>query len=176
MSLLMTLGKFQISSMKSIAWEWNHITMGHLWKLYWRQYTAWTIQPLMTVPFETSVLSQPWQHSAWVLYWICFSFDLLLIYPVLCAASCSTGDRWVFIVPLVVSLIAWLWASWMWLVCFFSTKCLLLSYINFFRALRTEWRSLKTIGYLGKFELQSGQILVTGFPTEGFWERQLIHP
>lgn len=120
----MTLGKFQISSMKSITLEWNHITMGHLWRFYWGQCTAWVKQPLMTLPFETSVLSWPWQHSAWALYWICFSFDLLLIYLVLCAASCFTGDRWVFIVPLVVSLIAWLWASWMWLVCFFSIKCI----------------------------------------------------
>lgn len=127
MSFSGTLGKFQISSMKSITLEWNHISMGHLWRLYWGQCTAWVRQPLMTLPFETSVLSWPWQHSAWAIYWICFSFDLPLIYLVLCAASCSTGNRWVFIVPLVVPLIAWLWASWMWLVCVFSTKCLSLS-------------------------------------------------
>lgn len=80
----------------------------------------------VTFPFETSVLSWPWQHSAWVLYWICFSFDLLLIYRVLCAAFCSIGDRWMFFVSLIVSLIAWLWVCWMWSV-YFSTKCSLLS-------------------------------------------------
>ena len=74
------------------------------------------IQPLMTFPSETSMLSWPWQPSAWALYWICFFFDLLLIYLVFWAASCSTGDRWMFIVPLGVSLIAWLWASWTWSV------------------------------------------------------------
>jgi len=77
-----------------------------------RSNPAWAIQPLMTLPSETSMLSWPWQHYAWALYWICFFFDLLLIYLVFRAASCSAGDRWVFVVPLDVSLIAWLWASW----------------------------------------------------------------
>lgn len=121
-------------------------------KTLWGQNTAWAIQPLMTLPSETSMLSWPWQHSAWALYWICFFFDLLLIYLVF-YASCSNGDRWVFILPLDVSLIAWLWASWTLVSCFFSIKCHLLSPLcgqclqNF---LTTAWTCLKIIRYLWK--------------------------
>lgn len=88
--------------------RWNLITVGNLCKLYWIKCAVYPIQPSASLPFQTLVMSWPWWHSAWALYWICFSFDLLLIYLVLCAASFSIGYRWVFIVSLVVSLITWL--------------------------------------------------------------------
>lgn len=147
----MTLLKFWISSMKSITWEWNHITVGHLWRLYGGQCTAWVRQPLITLLFETSV-RLGWQHSAWALYWICFSFDLLLIYVVLCTASCSTGIdgcllcHWFYHNCLTVGLLN---VVAVFLPCKMSFA-FSISYINVSEALRTKKQSLKTVGYWGK--------------------------
>lgn len=154
----MTLEKFRVSSIKSIAWEWNHITMGHLWKLYWGWYTAWAKEPLVTLPFESLVLSWPWQHFPWALDWMCVSWSASNLPYCLCCLPLSR-NRWAFIVPLVVLLIAWLWTSWMWLVCVFS-----ILYINVYRVLRTEWRSLKTIRYLWKLSYGQDKYRWLGSP------------
>lgn len=127
--------KFQIYSMKSKACKWSGITVGHLWILLEDGAQHGQRGCLWLYYLKSRCWTGLGSIYAWVVYWKCFSFDLLLIYLVLCVASRATRDRWVFIVLPVVSLIAWLWVFWMLSVYFFSVRCFLPSQFHVFISL-----------------------------------------
>lgn len=167
MSFPMTLGKFQISSMKSITLEWNHITMGYLWRLYWgavhslgqtapHDFAIWNLGAELALAAYclSSVLNI-------LLFWSAFnlpcSLCCLLLYwesmGVYCATSCITNCLTMSLLN-VVSLF----------LLYKMSFAFSISYINVSMALRSEWWNLKTIGYLGKFSYSQDKYRELGSP------------
>lgn len=152
MSFPMTLWKFRISSMKSITWEWNHITMGHLWRLLLRavhslgqaappDFAIWNLgaelalaafclSSLLNMLLFWSASNLPCSLCCLLLHWE--SMD------VYCATGCIANCLTMSLLNVVALFLLYK-----------MPFAFSISYINVSTALRTKWQSLKTIGYLG---------------------------
>lgn len=146
MSFSMTLRKFWISSMKSIAWERNHITMGHLWKL---------LRAVHSLDHPVPHAFAIWNldaERALAAFQVSFLLNLFLFWSTcnlpLCCLPLSRGSMGVYCAAGCISncLIMGLLNMVGLFLLHEMSFALSILYINASRILRTEWRSLMTVG------------------------------